>query len=123
MGAGRPIQVVMPHVASVLALQEAKASYAKLVATALSSCPRLKEPILMVNVGWSEELAALPAPTCCPPLTLVKTQSPFVVPWLSRALPGQLASLRNLDIGPLQHPVRGVVTSLAQALPAMPDLR
>lgn len=103
-------------------LQEALISCAKLVAAALSSCPRLIELRLVTNWSFGQELP-VPAPTFLSPLRTLMTNTSLVPFWAHQA--GQpLASLQHLDIGPLDPEfVHGVITDLAQALPAMPNLR
>lgn len=105
-------------------LQAAQLSYAGLVAAALSSSPRLQEVVSMVYAGLSEELVATLAPAAFPPrLANLKVISPFVLQWTPRVSPDQLVSLQHLEVGSLGQAVRAVVTSLAQALPAMTNLR
>lgn len=109
-------------------LQAAQVGYAELVAAVLSSCPRLKQLSLLQqrrrsDVGLGEAAATVPTPASTPLLSMVETTLPFVLQWVLRAPPGRLASLQHLEIRPLRHSVRDVVTSLAQALPAMTNLR
>lgn len=68
--------------------------------------------------------AVMPPPVSLPrSLKTFNSDAPAMLQGVLRAPPGQLSSLQHLDIGPVEHSVRGVMASLAQALPAMTNLR